>query len=265
MITFELISLFTRRKWYWLSFCSLWLVFSVMAKFLVGPAIRAGEVVSVWDFMIASLTQKFLSIVLVPILFLLLIADLIIRDFNDGYLGYIMNRVSRRTTWFIAKSIALFSASFLFTAIIGVFLFIAGVIWQIPLVNSLHHPLGAFAQQLRLVPAYMPFTMLSFCVIGLTAFGMFILTLSMFVRNSTILLGIGLFLAVLSYGTYIYYPQLAMYLPTTHLKFDHHAPFNPHKHAITLTWSFVYAIILFSVSFLVGLFKSRTMNLTRKT
>ncbi|SMO95638.1 hypothetical protein [Melghirimyces algeriensis] len=256
MILFEMEQLIDRQKKRWLLLLLTLLAVSIASKFLIGSDIRSGFVTNAWDFMLASVTQMFFAIVIIPVIYLLSISDLVIRDMN-GFLHYVLFRAKNRYVWWLAKFILLFLHAVLVVCFTLFCLWIAALFWGFPLTGPVLYPHYAIMET--------PFVFASIFAIhtlALFALGLLVTLISLWTKSVIISGCIGLLLCVVAFGTHIYQPDIAGWLPTTPMRLDLHHPYNPHRTItnFTVQHSVGYLFFLITIFHFLGALRIRCMN-----
>lgn len=256
MIFYEWMLLFVLGKKRWMAVGGLLFSLSVLAGFLIGP--QWEHVMTPLDFMVAAMNQKLICLVWVPVCYLFLISDVAVRDLSGGTLSLLITRIRSRSTWFFAKACSLFITAFIVTVFTGLVLCLGGLLWGLSPSSASGYPLILHVPGIVLYPG-----LFSLYVLGLTTLGMVVLVLSLWWKKSVWAWIAGTVLSLVAFGTYIFNPEVAVWLPSTHMKFDLHAPFNPNNsyRMMTLGWSFVYLTVVTVFNYLLGLFRFRKMNL----
>ncbi|NLP28388.1 MAG: ABC transporter permease subunit [Clostridia bacterium] len=115
MIRFSLKKYFycSRKKWF-IAIIVL-LVLSVILKYIVADEfLPTGEQLTFWDFIFASLSYPFTMLLVIPLLYCYLVADIITEDYEGGYVTFLLSRSSSRLEFFISKVIVVFISSNIF-------------------------------------------------------------------------------------------------------------------------------------------------------
>lgn len=261
MITFEFFQLFYRRKWRWLTVICVEFFLSILVAQVNGQKLIS---ITVWDFIVDGLAQPFISMVIVPSLFLFLIVDLFVNDFEDGYVGYTVYRSKSRISWLIAKISTLFAGAFTFTLIIVLVYFITAILFGMAFD---HRFSGHSIMYENFSPNYVLTMLMSLFVFTLTALGTFIIIITLYTRNSVVPWILGTILCVLSYVTYIRYAfRIAfVWMPTTQMFLLVRLPnkFIENIEVYTFQWSYIYNISFFIISVLLGVLRIRIMDLSK--
>ena len=262
MIFREFVNLFTRRKAYWIIITLLWCLFLFESSPFIDPTTGADG--TIWDFMVNILLKKFIHTMLFPIFYFCLIADLITRDFKHNYIGFLMSRVKRRSTWFFAKIITLFSAAFVLIAWLGAMSLIAGILKGLTFTNSFHGSYAhCFTNHIDQIPIFWIAFLLVFYIIGLTSLGVLLIVFSLFYPNTIVIWGLGILLCVLAWGAYPWNMALAVWLPSARLNFGAYFFAEEPSELFGLGESLWFFFIIIIVALICGLLQVCRMNLSK--
>lgn len=256
MIKFELLQLFSRRKWRWVI---IGVVIACMNLLMIGTGAQEQNL---WSGLVTVFSQQFLSMIVMPCLFICLISDLILEDISNGAVGYTLPRSTSRFSWLVAKVISLFAAAITFTNIC-LFAYLAiGIILGLPLEKGWEMLLF----KIPVAPAAVILTIVCSYIFTLTAFGMCILMLSILTRNVIVSWAAGALISVMGYMSWIYLElrPFNQWFPTAQMMFLSQIPNNITEDLFTIQWSIAYNIVLFVTSFLLSFYRIRKMNLSRK-
>lgn len=119
---------------------------------------------------------------------------------------------------------------------------------------------------IQIVPSAIIVTVLINYILTFTAFGMWLLMLSVLLRNVIITWIIGAIISVMGYFSWISLVLRPYYkwFPTSQMMFFSQFPNKLTENLFTPQWSITYNIIFFVTSFVITIIKIRTMNLSRK-
>lgn len=255
MLTFEiLVQLIYRRRWRWL----IATVFLFGISIVLSPG-RANGLYSAWDYLLVCITQQFNTIVLIPCIFLFLVADLILGDFNNNFIAIIFPRLRSRGHLLLIKCCGLFSASMFYSLLcFGVFL-LTGLMKGMSLTYaSTQNLFGiqlSFAAQVVLV--FILF------VTSLTSFGSLITTGSLLIQNLIIPWTLGAMLCCISYILFMLHLAPIKWLPSAQMMLLIHLP----NHLMSdipqfgIGWTCLYNSILFACSVCIAGLRLRSMNI----
>lgn len=236
---------FIGMKWRWAIIFTI-IFLAVFIDVNIYPATNT------WDVLVEVFTQNFLlCMVIFPILFLLLITDLITRDWKSGFVIFIASRMPSRLYWVLSKTGIILLTSFCF---------IAGIVIIAILVSLLHGvPLSwSWSEQRILLTPAPPFEVFYIILVvywvTLSAFGTCIVFISMVIRNTVLSWGLGAVLSFFSFLSWWYFQFhfLFLWMPTAQLHFLAMYPnvLVEMFEGFSMKWSISYNAILFAVSFI---------------
>lgn len=264
MITFDVIHFFLRTWKRLLVVGALLMLFSLLS-FLFFDDFELQNP-SIWDHLISTFSHQFISLIFFPVLYTLLIADLLLHDLKENYAPFILARASSRVSWYLAKVSTLFYVAFLLVVVAAGMWLTAGLLKGLSW-DTFSHPTFLHAEELGQSPFLLLALMLLFYIVGLTVAGAFVLWLSLQLENSILAWGGIAFLGVLSMVTFNASRELFIWLPLSQLMFKVHYPYDqlePDLHTFTIPWSGTYLIIWFLLSLFLGWLRMRRMNLSLK-
>lgn len=260
MIFFEIYQLFMKKRWHWLSIFSVLFVLSfiVQHNFKIPP-------LNILDHIIMNLSQQYICMLIIPILFLTLITDMVVGDINDRTITLILVRNKSRISWLLSKVIILVFTSILFTIGCIFIYFSSAIIQGLPFEfrwsnNSLFEDTNSPFKILMMISVDY--------VYSLTAFGLFILMVSFLVHyNPLIGIIIGFLFSLFSYISWtlsVLRPFLK-WTPTGQMMFLAQYPnrYTENLPGFTTMWSFSYNFTLFILSLLIFMCLVRIKNISR--
>ncbi|WP_042228283.1 ABC transporter permease [Paenibacillus popilliae] len=238
MITFEAYQLMIRRKWRWAFIIFIVAIYALL-QFLYLPE---PDIVSIYSFLILLFNQHFFAMVLVPMLFLIIITDLLLQDQRTGYVQYTFVRNRSRLSWFMAKIIVLFLSAFVFVTTSF------GVVIGIGMMANLPWGFDEFVIQLETPPAVSAISMFGLYIFTLSGFGSLVIFLSILWSHVVWVWVVGSTLALASYLIWFNMSQeWVAWLPTTQIMYFLHVPNNKFApiDGFTMKWSITYTFMLF--------------------
>ncbi|NLZ49583.1 MAG: hypothetical protein GX895_12570 [Clostridiales bacterium] len=276
MISFNLKKYFYCSRKKWLIAIIVLLVLAVILKYIVGyDFLPVGKQLTLWDYIFASLSYPFAMLLVIPLLYCYLVADIITKDYEGGYVTFLLSRSSCRLEYFLSKVIIIFVTSNIFFFIYLMILFLVGLIYGIPSNGASY------------------FTVTSTILeSGGTIFNAIIMQYSLFV---TLLYLLGILSVTVSLifnkslYSYIFIAGLILHGHNTVFNNHNNLPYSPLAQGImsfhypfyyrglnnmteisesiqrfSIGYSIVYLSLLLFVFFLVGFIRIRTMNLFLK-
>lgn len=264
MITFDVLHFFLRTWKRLLVVGALLMLFSLLS-FLFFDDFELQNP-SIWDHLISTFSHQFISLIFFPVLYTLLIADLVLHDLKENYAPFILARASSRVSWYLAKVSTLFYVAFLFVIVaVGMWLtagLLKGLSW-----DTFSHPIFQHAGELGQSPFLLLALMLLFYIVGLTVAGAFVLWLSLQLENSILAWGGIVLLGLLSMAAFNANRALFIWLPLSQLMFKIHYPYDqldPKLRSFTISWSGIYLVLWLLLSLIFGWLRVRRMNLSLK-
>ncbi|CAH1212226.1 hypothetical protein PAECIP111893_03504 [Paenibacillus plantiphilus] len=252
MLLFEL---YYRRQSRWL------VVYSLITIHFLLMGLMSSGLASIWQFVISIFTQPLAAIVIFPILFIIMFADLVSANDSDRFTDYTLTRFKSRVAWFLSKIGVLAVSAFLFTAIsIAIALLLAICIgFPMESISSEHSLVGKQSMPLSdLLMIIVVYT----CT--LAAFGTFVIMISLFTRSARAAGWIGAIMSLIGYGCWME-ESLRTYLkwtPTSQMLVSQLADSNRGS-LLTIQWSFTYNSFLFVLSLLVCISIIRKVDLSK--
>jgi ABC-type transport system involved in multi-copper enzyme maturation permease subunit len=254
MIRFSLKKYFycSRKKWF-IAIIVL-LVLSVILKYIVADEfLPTGEQLTFWDFIFASLSYPFTMLLVIPLLYCYLVADIITEDYEGGYVTFLLSRSSSRLEFFISKVIVVFISSNIFFLIYLMILALVALIYGLPFQGTFY------------------FTVTSTILgSGGTIFNGMVMQYSLFV---ILLYVLGIILH--GHNTVFNNHDNLLYLPLAQGILSMHYPFyyqglnnltdiSKVMERFNVGYSIVYLSVLLVLLLLVGFIRIRNMNLVVK-
>jgi ABC-type transport system involved in multi-copper enzyme maturation permease subunit len=266
MITLEIFQSLIRNKWRWLITAGILFVVSFFIKLSLNYNIAKQMEASLTDFIVEGLNQQFLVIIVLPMLFLFLITDTLLRDIENGYVSLLFTRAHSRFSWLIAKLVSLFIYANLFTLLCLVIYFIDGLLLGLPFSEVWAHQLLQAEGQVQISPVMIILSSYILHVLGLTSLGMLVIFFSLLFNSTIIAMGLGAILSIFSYIAWMDWRGIVKWMITSQMLLSSHFPYSPDPTFTTLTiyWSFGYFLFLFAISFLLTYFWFIRMNLAKR-
>lgn len=256
MITFDIIQVIVQRKRRW-----FFIVVAISIFILFDLAgLHDQQQPSIFLFMVYALNQHFFVILFVPVLFLMLISDLFLRDQFTGYMHFSFNRYSSRFSWFFSKMIALFFAAFLLTVICFVVCTVVGMLGN----YKWNFSVPIFGMN---APVYYTFASIFFLfVFTLMSFGALTFLVSVVFPHPVYVWISGSFIAFASY--ILWFKSSASWvpwLPMAQMMYLLHVPNNRYEviEGFTMSWSFYYTLSLICVTSGISFAIVRKKNLLK--
>lgn len=253
MLLFEL---YYRRQSRWL------IVYSLVTIHILLMGLMSSGLTSVWQFIISIFTDELAAIIIFPILFIIVIADLVSANYSDRFTDCTLTRYKSRGSWLLSKIGVLFASAFIFTLVNILIAFLLAICIGFPIYqewesHSLYNSGDVPLTTLAVIAAAYTCT--------LTAFGTFVVMLSLLIKSARKAGWIGAILSLAGYACWIeesFRPWLK-WSPSCQIIFL--SPFlgKYTGNLLTMHWFFFYNAILFLLSLLVCIFVIRKTDLSK--
>lgn len=233
-----------------------------------------GEQLTAWDFVFSSLSNPFMMVLMIPIIFCYLIGDLIVKDYDNGYITLIASRIPNRTAYFFAKfAVIIVAAALLFFGYLTILVALS-LMFRLPFHGRL------FFSVLRSVDGHwsdilmLLITNAELFILSLVALGLFILSLSLFFHHP-IVGYVGVIALVLQSHDPVFNDHSKLLMtPFAQGILALHAPFyfynvagSPHQEILqrfTVLFSTLYCFAAFVIFLLLGWLRIKRMNMYLK-
>lgn len=276
MISYSLKKYFYCSRKKWLIATIVLLVLSIILKYTVpGVFLPNGEQLTLWDFIFASLSDPLAILFIIPLIYCYLIADIITKDYEGGYITFLLSRSSSRLEYFLSKVIIIFISSNIFFLIYLIIMFLVAPIYGIPFKGTSYFVVtktilesgGTILNALSI--QYSLFVML------LNVLGILSISVSLIFNKSiySYIFITGLILhghnAVFNNHTNLLYSPLPQGILSVHYPFYYQGLNNMTDsskaiQSFSIAYSIVYFLVLLVILCIVGGIRIRTMNLVVK-
>lgn len=209
-------------------------------------------------------STQFIMFITFPILFSILVADLISADFDSGYINLILPRVKSRLNYIACKFFMVLFISVLFTALILIFKVVVALIIGMPFNGELYVYVFMMLKNNNILNIYL-YTMLYF-ISGLTLIGMLTILISLYIKSAGVSIGIIVLIGFLHNVFYIMRWDSIALLPLSQYILGLHnefAPFGIGSSYFTLKFSFVYMWVSILIIFIFILNKVKKHDIRR--
>lgn len=262
------------KKWFY-TFAVLFILGILLKYIAPGDCIPKGAPLVFWDYLFIYFSYPLVMILVIPIIYCYLIGDIFTRDCEGGYIEFFLSRISNRITYFISKvAIVYITSNLLFLCCI-VNIIIISFIYNLPFNGKNYYDVVIYSIKsgnnmiTTLVIQYGLF------VLTLSALGLFILTISLIFNNSFYsFIGVGLL--VVQGDLAVFDDQSKMFFsPIAQGILAEHPPFLPYRtltsgkldltfQSFTVIYSIKFLGLMLLLFFVIGCFKIRNMNISRK-
>lgn len=226
------------------------------------------------DYIFSALSYPLYSICAVPLLYSYLVYDIVTRDYEGGYVSFIVSRIENRTTYFISKFILIvLTANIFFFINLGI-LTITAMLFRLPLHGISYYPTLKFSTELGLNTGSIFLIQYSIYVIGLTAIGMIVLTISLLFNSGTYSIIAVVMLMIQGREAFFNNELILKWSPVSQMVLAKHYPFyfynygsysNKSIEYYTIHYSIIFYLIVIIIAFIVGLMRINRMNLSKKS
>lgn len=264
MWCFALVGL-TRRRWFMVP------VFALTLTIIVGIDIGASphglRVANQWDILLGIFDGQFIVMVILPLIFWAMIADLITYD-TEGFTNLTFVRLRTRATWWWSKIGAIGLEALIYTGVL-VCIALLVCIFIVPFSSgwsslAMHtnwsYSGGLTLEYVHIPPLEIMLKALGLIYLGLFASGVFVAVLGFITKHAFTSWSIGTIMALLSYAARIS-PRCMMWVPTMQMLLSFHREFNMNvPHSLSLFWSIGYDILLLLTTSLLGYYLALRRN-----
>ncbi|WP_277680118.1 hypothetical protein [Gracilibacillus dipsosauri] len=244
MLTVGLIQLFIHNGWRWLVVTGT--LFG-LTFFIDRTGVQKSE--NIFEFIVTGLTQHYLTLIVIPLLYFLLIVDFIPKIMASNVI-YIRARSKVRLLFYFI--VVHFAAAFTFSVLCFILFFISG--W----VQGMHVELSWDSAQFfyeEQNPLTILTSLITLYIVTLTSIGTFTMFISLRYFNSVIALGFGVFICLLSYIVWMIYPIRTMFkfTPIAQMMFFSLYPnkISEQVENFTIDWSIRYNLIVLFISIIL--------------
>ncbi len=227
--------------------------------------IPEGAVLTVPDYLVGLFNSaQFVMFFIFPVLFAVLIADLITADFDDGLIYLILSRVESRFHYLIAKCAIVFLMAIVFTCLVVITVLFVAAVFRIPFSGETYHYL--FLADLSVSSTLTYVMILTTFILGLTFIGMLTLVISVYTSGAGIAVAVIILFGFIHNIFYVLGSHFLLWLPFTQYVVGMHARYAPFGISVpyfTNTFSSMYLIIGIIISFGLMMRKMRSSDINR--
>ncbi|MPQ60649.1 hypothetical protein E4V82_00745 [Clostridium estertheticum] len=262
------------KKWIY-TFAMLF-VLTILLKYLApGDCLPKGAPLVFWDYLFIYFSYPIVMILVIPIIYCYLIGDIFTRDCEGGYIEFFLSRISNRVSYFISKVAIVFITSNLLFLCCLVNIIIISLVYKLPFKGEYYYDVVTCSIKsgnniiTTLAIQYGLF------ILTLSTLGLFILIISLIFNNSFYSF-VGSGLLVIQGTLAIFHDQSQMFFsPIVQGMLANHSTFFPYRtlssgkpdltfQSFTVIYSMKFLGLMLVLFFVIGCFKIRTMNLSRK-
>ncbi|MCL1990928.1 MAG: hypothetical protein FWG67_08580 [Defluviitaleaceae bacterium] len=251
MINFEILR-YLKCKWIriLLVICLLFVTaaFSVqnVYRFLImSELLTAYDLFTISDYIVGTFNSaQFMMYFILPVLFSILVADIISADLDENLDQFFFTRLDNRLSYVFVKIKMIILFAIVFTILFLAVLLITGSFYHISFTTNHHHYLF-LANQRHHVWVYL--YVASFFILGLILIGMIVVTLSIYLKNAGVSVGIIVLLGFMHNIFYVIgFDGVLAWLPFSQYLFGHRNYFMPFGLDVP------YFTTLFSLMYMIG-------------
>lgn len=259
MLSFEILMYFKKNKVKILIITFLLILASIFSKKNVYNLLYLSDLLpddyklTFPDYLIGILNStQLIMFFIFPVLFSILVSDIINSDYNNGLINFILPRIDKRSHYVICKCIIVFILSIFFTCLVFLTALFVAVLFNIPFTNIKYHYIFEFISQIdtSLIMTY--FTMISTFIFGLTFIGLLTLVVSTYTGSSGIAVGFIIILGFVHNAFYVVGSDLIVWLPFSQYILGLHNQFVPFGYSVSyFNMKFSNAYIFFGIILMV--------------
>jgi hypothetical protein len=226
------------------------------------------------DYIFSSLSYPLYCICAVPLLYSYLVYDIVTRDYEGGYVSFIVSRIENRATYFISKFILIVLTANIFFFINSGILTITAMLFRLPFHGISYYPTLKFSTELGLNTGSIFLIQYSIYVIGLIAIGMIVLTISLLFNSGIYSIIAIVMLMIQGREAFFNDESILKWSPVSQLALSKHYPFyfynygsysNKNIESYTIHYSIIFYLIIIIIAFIVGFMRINRMNLSKKS
>lgn len=248
-------------------------VLGILLKYICPESfVPQGKPFILWDYIFSAFAEPIAVIVVIPILYCYLIADIITKDYEGGYITFLLSRIPNRTYYYISKIVVVLITSNLMVMIYMLALFIVAIVYRLPMQGHAYYITTKLVMESHgsifslLILQYGLFTMV------LNALGIIILVLSLLFNNCVVpFIGTAILMVqgqntIFADHTDSFYTLLVQNLLWMHTPFyytGNEVKWNKLQ-KFTVRYSIEFLLGISLVFLIIGFFKIRKMNLSKK-
>ncbi|MBZ9637645.1 hypothetical protein [Clostridium sp. FP1] len=258
----------------WIYAFAILFVLGILLKYLaLEDCLPKGAPLVFGDYLFIYFSYPLVMILVIPILYCYLIGDIFTKDYEGGYIEFFLSRISNRVTYFISKVAIIFITSNLLFLCCLVNIIIISFIYKLPFKGKCYYEVVTCSIKsgnniiTTLTIQYGLF------ILTLSALGLFILIISLIFNNSLYsFIGVVLLVlqghnAVFKDHSNIYFSPIAQGILSLHSPFYFYGTSGMPDLTLknfTINYSIKYFGIMLLLFFVIGCFRIRNMNISRK-
>ncbi|MCR1167415.1 hypothetical protein NE169_19065 [Clostridium botulinum] len=175
---------FSLRWKRWLTIIPIIFFSAVLLKYLAPiDFLPANKTLILKDYMFESLSYPFYILFVAPLLYCHLIYDIATKDYEGGYITFIISRIENRVSYFISKILLIIITANIYFFMNLFVLIIVGLIFRLPLQGECYSPILKTSYKLGLNIYSIFLIQYGIYFIGLIAIGISVLVISLLFNN----------------------------------------------------------------------------------
>lgn len=271
MIIFTLKQYFYHNYKKWIISCVVLFGIAIMLRYIVpSDFLPVGEKLILWDYVFSSLSYPFATVFIIPLIYYYLIADIITKDYEGGYITFLLSRMSDRISYFISKAMVILIISNLFFLCYLIILISIALMFRLPIEGTSYYEVIKLTLEsdkstfLILAIQYGLFVML------LNFLGILSISISL-IFNKSVYSALALIVFIIQGHNAVFSDHSKlMFSPIAQGLLSFHSPFCFYRNNVevngiiknfTVTYSIKYLLFSIAILLIVGCLRVRTMNL----
>lgn len=175
---------FSLRWKRWLTIIPIIFFFAILLKYIAPlDFLPANKTLILKDYIFASLSYPFYILFIAPLLYSYLIYDIVTKDYEGGYITFIISRIENRVSYFISKILLIIITANIYFFMNLFILIIVGLIFRLPLHGDSYHEVLNISYKLGLNIYNIFLIQYGIYFIGLIAIGISLLVISLLFNN----------------------------------------------------------------------------------
>ena len=197
----------------------------------------------------------------IPVSFSILVADLIRGDMDENTMQFILARKQNRAAYLIEKCKLIVAFAILFTIMILIVAFVVSLLWKLPFAaENYYYLFQSFSTALN---TFMVVVLIFIC--GLCFIGFMVLTLSMYVKNAGIAVGIMILLGFIHNVFFVIgQNEILAWLPFSQYivgQYSNHIPYGLDVSYFDSVFAVLYMLVGSIILLAMTMYKMRKMEI----
>lgn len=221
--------------------------------------------ITISDYFMGMLNMpQFFMFFAFPILFSILIADLITDDFEEGYALFLLSRMQNRTQYILHKIYILLIVSLFFVFLVITISVLIWLILKTPISGETYHYIFLRDEELSIPLIYTWMKVISFFFLGVFLHGLITLVITMYTNKPSLTIGLIIIAGFIHNVLYVTSQTIISFMPLSQYVVGMHKEYEPFGLPIDffdLINSYVYMIIMCIILIVMLIRKFRSQNL----